>query len=91
MRPKLAPEARGYGADHKRMKAAVAPAVRSGSVRCVRCGELIGPGEPWDLGHTDDRSAWSGPEHARCNRSAGARVGNRRRSEHRDPPPPPGW
>jgi hypothetical protein len=46
------------------------PLVEAGCVRCARCGELIRPGEPWDLGHDDvDRSQCSGPEHARCNRA----------------------
>lgn len=52
---------------------------------CWRCGQLIRPGEPWDLGHRIDRrdggtiaQAW--PEHRHrtelCegNRSAGARL-----------------
>jgi hypothetical protein len=36
--------------------------VEAGLVRCARCGELIEPETPWDLGHVDnDRSAYSGP------------------------------
>lgn len=61
---------RGYGAAHKRERARLAPLVDSGRATCARCALPILPGEPWDLGHTDDRTAWTGPEHARCNRSA---------------------
>jgi hypothetical protein len=51
---------------------------------CPRCGLPILPGQPVDLGHTDDRAGYLGLEHARCNRSAGARLGNQRRRERRE-------
>ena len=66
---------RGYGPMHREMRLAWAPQVETGDVRCARCGERI-EGEPWDLGHTDDRTAYTGPEHARCNRADGARRRN---------------
>lgn len=66
--------ARGYGAEHQAERAAWAEHVAAGEVACVRCGELIDPAEPWDLGHDDhDRSVRRGPEHAGCNRAAGGR------------------
>src|SRR4051812_32548558 len=65
---------RGYGAVHQERRRQVAPIVESGRAVCVRCGEPIDPGERWDLGHDDiDRTRYTGPEHARCNRATAAR------------------
>lgn len=67
--------ARGYGARHRNLRAQWAPQVATGAVPCWRCGDLITPGTAWDLGHTDDRTGYGGPEHARaCNRAAGGRT-----------------
>jgi hypothetical protein len=53
--------------------------------RCPRCGRPLGPDPArLDLGHTDDRTAYSGLEHARCNRAAGARLGNARRRQRQE-------
>ena len=70
-------EARGYGQAHRRMREIVAKTVEAGEAYCARCGHLIAPGAPWDLGHSDDRLTWTGPEHRYCNRSAAARRGNK--------------
>lgn len=70
----LSAAAAGYGAEHRRARAAWAPRVASGVVACARCGVVIAPGEPWDLGHDDhDRSKYAGPEHRRCNRATAGR------------------
>jgi predicted nucleic acid-binding Zn ribbon protein len=67
-RPSMAE--RGYGREHFRLRAAWKPQVATGTVACARCGELIAPGERWDLDHDDnDRSSYLGPSHARCNRA----------------------
>lgn len=65
---------RGYSGLHRRLRDQYAPMVLAGGVRCVRCGELIHPGEPWDLGHVDgDKDRYAGPEHRACNRATSAR------------------
>ena len=69
-------QARGYDRAHDAERARLAPIVAMGTVSCARCGYLIGARAPWDLGHTDDRTAWTGPEHQRCNRQAGGRKGH---------------
>lgn len=66
---------RGYGAAHQAQRGKWRSTVEAGHATCARCGQPIAPGTPWDLGHTDDRTAWTGPEHASCNRSAGGRNG----------------
>lgn len=83
---------RGYGVAHTAERQRWAPHVTAGHVPCHarRCleaedgrGRTIRPGTPWDLGHTPDRTAWTGPEHRRCNRSEGARRGNQARGQRR--------
>lgn len=65
--------ARGYGAAHQRERAKWKPHVEAGLVDCARCGKRIQPGMAWDLGHTDDRAGYTGPECRRCNRADGGR------------------
>jgi hypothetical protein len=65
---------RGYGASHQALRRAFIPEILAGTMHCWRCNELIQPDQPWDLGHADhDRTIYKGPEHVRCNRSAGGR------------------
>ena len=73
------------------MRKALEPVVLAGEAVCPKCGLRIAPDAAWDLGHSDDRSRWTGPEHASCNRRAGQRHGMRLRQVHVDPPAPPGW
>jgi hypothetical protein len=66
------PSDKRYGRRHQKNRRLWAAKVATGKVRCARptCGELILPGEPWDLGHDDanPKITW-GPEHRRCNRA----------------------
>jgi hypothetical protein len=87
-RPSRADLAGEYGHQHRQMRERWRPAVDAGHATCHRTVCLmptrhIQPGTPWDLDHTDDRTAWTGPAHRRCNRAAGARTANTQRRARR--------
>jgi hypothetical protein len=74
---------RGYDAEHDALRRRWKPKVERGGVhchaeRCLMPARLILTGQAWDLGHTEDRTAWTGPEHAHCNRAAGGRAAHPR-------------
>lgn len=76
---------RGYGAEHQAERERWQHQLDAGqTVRCAcnrpdcpyhdgRCPVMITAETAWDLGHTDDRTGWTGPECRPCNRSAGTR------------------
>ena len=66
------------------------PAVAGGGVNCSRCQEPIEPGTPWDLGHSADRTRWTGPEHRACNRATITHNGAARKLEYLEPRVPSG-
>ena len=79
---------RGYGPEHTRLRAAWKPKVDAGQVMChaiicLKASRWIVPGSKWHLGHTSDRTAWTGPEHEQCSTSDGATRGNRMRGDRR--------
>lgn len=76
----------GYGAAHAAERKRWQERLDQGdTVRCAcqradcphhltpGCLTVISSSSTWDLGHTDDRTGWTGPECVPCNRSAGAR------------------
>ena len=71
--------ARGYGTAHQKQRAKWAKQVDAGTAYCARCGRPINPGTPWDLDHTEDRSGYLGPSHARCNRATAGKGKRKRR------------
>lgn len=65
--------ANGYGRAHQAERARRLHTYQPTDL-CPRCGEPLGVDPRYiDLGHTDDRTAYSGLEHAYCNRSAGGK------------------
>ena len=64
---------RGYGHTHQVERARWAAILTQHSIPCARCGNPIERNAPFDLGHTDDRKGWHGPEHPACNRADGGR------------------
>ena len=79
--PKAPASQRGYGREHQQLRKRWAARMQTELILCAKCGLEIWPGQRWDLGHTTDRTAYTGPEHAFCNRSAGARKRERLRRE----------
>jgi hypothetical protein len=73
---------RGYGTQHQRLRRQLLARWRPGDP-CARCGQpmlhrwLVQPGgrrvSAIDLGHTDDRTGYTGLEHRACNRRDGQR------------------
>ena len=68
-------QARGYDTRHDQLRTAWQRRIDAGEiVHCPTCGVRI-TRRDWDLGHTDDRRAYRGPQCLPCNRSDGGRRG----------------
>lgn len=72
---------RGYGSEHQSIRRALLDAAYGQP--CHHCGIPMLKGQQLDLDHTADRSAYRGFAHAHCNRSEGAKRGNRQRRPKR--------
>lgn len=75
--------ARGYGSDHQKLRQQWDKVVQRGEAYCWRtdCRRWLPPGQPWHLGHLDDRSGYGGPECVACNLKHAAVKGNRERAQ----------
>lgn len=80
-------DTRGYGTGHRKERERWADLIAVEPVRCAcdrtgcphhggRCPTMLADGDAWDLGHTNDRTGYRGPECIPCNRGAGARNAN---------------
>lgn len=64
--------ARGYDAAHRHLRRAWGVRLATGETHtCAKCGQPVTAADQWDLGHTDNRQSWTGPEHRSCNRKDG--------------------
>jgi hypothetical protein len=83
---------RGYGREHRKLRAALLARWRPGDP-CARCGRGMWHKALIDLGHVDgDRTRYAGLEHRWCNRGAprrGKRFPWERQARRR--PPPRSW
>lgn len=82
--------ARGYDSEHRELRKRWLDLFTQGHTTPCSCQHagcphhrgpcltVIDSETDWDLGHTDDRRDWTGPECRPCNRSAGARNSNGR-------------
>lgn len=81
-----------YDARHRQLRGYWIAQIKAGKrVTCARCCEQITVDQPFDLGHTRDRSGHSGPEHARsrdCS-EGGNRATTKHRADERKRPQPP--
>lgn len=75
---------RGYDGQHQKLRAQLIRELnRLGSMPCPRCRLPIYAWMQVDLGHTEDRTGYTGLEHVSCNRKAGAIRGNKLRGLRR--------
>lgn len=85
--------ARGYGSAHQTERRRWQKIINKTptGIPCARgCGTRITSEDTWDLGHTEDRTTWTGPECIPCNRGAGGRNGAAAAHRNRTPGPRPG-
>jgi hypothetical protein len=74
----------GYGYQHQQLRRVWAARVKAGEVSCGKCGKLIHPNAPFDLGHPWDRKDLPpAPWHRSCNRSYAASITKKRRQAER--------
>jgi hypothetical protein len=66
--------------EHRRMRKALKAEVDAGRAVCCRCRRPILPGSRWHADHNDARTGYLGAAHEKCNLSAAAVKGARKRN-----------
>jgi hypothetical protein len=82
MARRLTTKERGYGPEHRKLRALWVKRVKRGGVTCCLCQQEILSWQPFHLDHDVDRTRYRGCAHVYCNESEPGKRRRRRTSTH---------